>query len=69
MLEKELGKYNLEEYTLRITQNSVLTGNEGENTDKITIAIQENTIAELQKRLEAQQARLDELESSSAAKK
>lgn len=68
MLEKELGKYNLEEYTLRITQNSVLTGNEGENTDKITIAIQENTIAELQKRLEAQQARLDELESSSAAK-
>lgn len=68
LLEKELNKYDLGEYTLRVTQNTVITGNEGENTDKITIAIQENTIAELQKQIEEQQERLKELESGIAAR-
>ena len=67
MLEKELDSYQLEDYTLLVTQNSILT-DELENTDKITIAVQENTINELQKQLEEQQIRLDELESSAAVK-
>ena len=41
MLEKELDSYQLEDYTLLVTQNSILT-DELENTDKITIAVQEN---------------------------
>lgn len=68
LLERELDEYDLGGYTLHVTQNTVITGNAGENSDKITIAIQENTIAELQKQLIEQQARLEELESSAASK-
>lgn len=68
LLERELNNYDLEGYTLHVTQNTVITGNEGDNSDKITIAIQENTIAELQKQLAEQQIRLDELENTVAAK-
>ncbi|MGN0628902.1 MAG: DUF389 domain-containing protein [Oscillospiraceae bacterium] len=68
LLERELKQYDLEEYTLHVTQNTAFTANEGENSDKITIAVQENTITELQKQLEEKQTRLDELESSAAAK-
>ncbi len=64
-LRQELPKYGLEKYTLRVTQNTTVTG---ETDDKVTIAIQEKTINELQSRLEEQQERLDELESSAAAK-
>lgn len=61
-LEKKLSNYNLGEYTLRITQNSLSDGSSAENTDKITIAIQENTISEMQEQLKEKQERLEELE-------
>lgn len=66
-LEQELPVYNLEGYTLHVTQNSIAEA-DVDNADKITIALQENTISELQAQLEEQQKRLDELESSAAAK-
>ncbi len=66
LLERELDRYNLQGYSLHVTQNLSVTGNDGENTDKITIAIQENTISALQQQLDEQQQRLDELEASAA---
>ncbi|MGN1479027.1 MAG: DUF389 domain-containing protein [Acutalibacteraceae bacterium] len=66
-LEQELKSYNLEGYSLHINQNS-FTDTDAENQDKITIAIQENTISELQAKLDEQQKRLDEFENSVAAK-
>lgn len=57
-LEKELARYNLEGYTLHVTQNSIVMDSEVEDTDKITIAIQENTIFELQTQLEEEQKKL-----------
>ena len=57
-LERELVKYNLKDYSLRVTQNKTVI--EGENSDKITIAIQEKTIRELNEQLESQKALLDE---------
>lgn len=67
LLERELDNYDLEDYTLHVTQNAAITGNEADNSDRITIAIQENTIGELQKQLAQQQIRLDELENTAAA--
>lgn len=61
-LEQELSSYNLEGYTLHVTQNTVLAESEVEDKDKITIAIQENTILELQSQLEEKQTQLDEME-------
>ena len=58
LLEKELVQYNLKDYTLRVTQNKTVI--ESENNDKITIAVQERTIQELNEQLEAQKALLDE---------
>lgn len=66
-LEQELSTYNLEEYTLHVTQNSI-TDTNIDNSDKITIAIQENTITELQAQLDEANNRLAELESNVAAK-
>lgn len=66
-LENELPQYNLDGYSLHIMQNAVITGGDEENTDRITIAIQENTISELNKQIEQQQIRLNELENSLAA--
>ncbi|MDD6395906.1 MAG: DUF389 domain-containing protein [Firmicutes bacterium] len=68
MLEKELEKYNINEYKLHVTQNAVITYNDDENSDKITIAVQENTISELKKQLEETKSELEQLESSAAAK-
>lgn len=52
-LEKALPDYNLDGYTLRVTQNSILENVDGTetDTDKITIAVQENRISELQSQL------------------
>lgn len=61
-LEQELSGYNLEGYTLRVTQNTVLGESEVEDKDKITIAVQENTILELQNQLDEKQDQLDEME-------
>lgn len=60
-LEQELPNYNLQGYTLHITQNKPV---EGENADKVTIAIQENKIAELEEIIKSQQNQLQELKSS-----
>ena len=57
-LEQELTQYNLKDYALRVTQNRTVI--ENENNDKITIAVQERTIQELNEQLEAQKALLDE---------
>ncbi|MGN1002338.1 MAG: hypothetical protein ACI4PC_06160, partial [Oscillospiraceae bacterium] len=65
-LEQELEEYSLTGYTLHVTQNSISAA-DVDNADKITIAIQENTISELREQLTQQQARLEELESSIAA--
>lgn len=51
MLEKQLAVYNLDDYSLRVTQNVL---QEGENSDKVTIVVQENTIADLKSQLEEQ---------------
>ena len=52
-LEKALPDYNLDGYTLRVTQNSIPENVDGTetDTDKITIAVQENRISELQSQL------------------
>ena len=67
MLEQELANYSLSDYRLRVTQNSVYSVSDAENTDKITIALQENTISELQQQLAEQDAKLEELGKSIAA--
>lgn len=59
-LELELPQYNLEGYSLRITQNKSI---DGEDTDKVTIAIQENRIQELEEQLKASQESVTDLES------
>ena len=68
MLEKELVNYNLEGYTLRVTQNAVLLNDDEpvEDTDKITIALQEKTIADLHKQVAEQQTQIDEMASDLA---
>ena len=60
-LEKKLAQYNLGGYTLHIVQNQSI---EGENTDKVTIAIQENTIIELQSKLMEQQEKIEAFETA-----
>lgn len=59
LLRKELTNYGLEGYTLHVTQNSVST--ELENSDRVTIALQENTISALQKKLEEKERELDDV--------
>ncbi len=51
MLEKQLLVYNLDGYSLRVTQNAL---QEGESSDKVTIVAQENTIADLKNQVEEQ---------------
>ena len=57
MLQKELANYGLEGYTLHVTQNSVSA--DPENSDRVTIALQENAISALQEKLEEQERELD----------
>lgn len=61
-LEHELVKYDLKNYSLHITQNSVSSVLDSDNTDKITIAMQENAISELQAQLTEKGKMLEELE-------
>ena len=60
LLEQELPGYNLEGYTLHVTQNQSV---EGADNNKITIALQESAINELQAQLEEAQGSINELES------
>ncbi|MCM1288771.1 MAG: DUF389 domain-containing protein [Clostridium sp.] len=50
MLESRLTEYGLDEFTLRVTQN-VFTPTGEDDGDKIIIAVQENTISELNEEL------------------
>ena len=62
-LEQQMPDYSLGSYTLHITQNKIGSGDDSEN---ITIAVQENTIQELQKQIEEQQKRINELEEAAS---
>ena len=71
VLEKDLSNYGLENYKLNITQNKTVTA---DNSDQITIALQEQTIESLQKQLDEQekdlkeqQKKLDEMKSTAAS--
>ena len=71
VLEKDLSNYGLENYKLNITQNKAVTA---DNSDQITIALQEQTIESLQKQLDEQeknikeqQKELDEIKSTAAS--
>lgn len=59
-LEQKLGEYNLSGYTLKVTQNKTV---EGADSDKVTIAVQENTINELQQQLKEEQEKNESLTS------
>lgn len=62
-LEKKLEEYNLSDYTLHVTQNRTMEGADSEaDGDKVTIAVQENTIRNLQEQLELETARAAQLE-------
>lgn len=62
-LEKKLADYDLEEYTLHVTQNKAI---EGADSDKVTIAVQENTIHALQDQLDEERKKYEELSGSLA---
>ncbi|MCM1272062.1 MAG: DUF389 domain-containing protein [Clostridium sp.] len=47
MLKGQLEHYDLGDYTLRVTQNVFSEDDESDNSDKVTIVVQENTIKEL----------------------
>lgn len=57
LLERELPQYGLEGYTLQVTQNKTI---ENDDSEKVTIAVQEQTIRTLQSELEEQQIKLEE---------
>ncbi len=57
-LEAKLDDYDLPGYTLHVTQNKTVEGADG---DKVTIAVQENTIRDLQSKLDEEIKKNDEL--------
>lgn len=57
-LEQKLSDYNLSGYTLHITQNKTIEGADG---DKVTIAVQENTINQLEQQLQEEKDKNDAL--------
>ncbi len=61
LAESRLPEYGLEGYALRVTQNVVA---ETDDSDKVTIIIQEKTISELRKQLESQSEELETLRQS-----
>ncbi len=52
MLKGQLERYDLGDYTLRVTQNIFNVDEDSDNSDKVTIVVQENTIKELNDELE-----------------
>ena len=58
LLRSQLADYGLEEYSLQVTQNVAA---EIDNSDKVTIILQENTISELRKQLDEQSEELSEM--------
>ncbi len=64
MLEQALPQYDLNGYTLEVTQNNYA---QADNSDVVTIALQEKAIQELQAQVEAQQEDLSKMETALAA--
>ena len=58
LLRSQLADYGLEEYNLHVTQNVVT---EIDNSDKVTIILQENTISDLKKQLEERTEELSQM--------
>lgn len=61
LLRNQLADYGLEEYNLHVTQNVVT---EIDSSDKVTIILQENTISDLRKQLDAQSEELSQMQLS-----
>lgn len=64
-LEMKLGQYNLDGYTLHVTQNKSI---QADNSDVVTIALQEKTIQDLQVQLDRQQKKLGDMEQKAATR-
>lgn len=64
-LELELAQYGLDEYTLHVTQNQNI---QSDNSDVVTIALQEKTIHDLQAQLSGQQEKLAQIQEMYEAK-
>ena len=62
-LKESLSDYGLEDFSLKVTQNSAIIPDSGENGDKITMAIQEKTINDLQAELDEKDEEIDKLKS------
>ncbi|MDO5422672.1 MAG: DUF389 domain-containing protein [Eubacteriales bacterium] len=60
-LEQKLSQYNLNNYTLHVTQNKV---SQEDNSETVMIAVQEKTIQELQTQVEAQQEELSKMQTT-----
>ncbi len=69
MLEQEMPKYGLEGYRLIVTQNKTIIPAADENTDKITIALQESRIDELEQLLSRCDEEITGLKAENAALK
>lgn len=65
-LENDLSDYNLSEYKLKVTQN--VLREDTENSDKVTIVVQENTIETLKQEMEEQKTEIQKLETEVAQK-
>lgn len=61
LLRSQLADYGLEEYNLHVTQNVVT---EIDSSDKVTIILQENTISDLRKQLDAQTDEMSQMRRS-----
>lgn len=64
-ITEKLDDYDLGDFTLHVTQNKQT---EGEMSDKVKIAVQENTINELQERADALEADLEDMRESEAGR-
>lgn len=70
MLQQEMPKYGLDGYTLNVTQNSAIELPDDEDSaDKITIALQENRIDELEAQLSEQEQTISSLQSENTTLK
>lgn len=70
MLQQEMPKYGLDGYTLTVTQNNMIDmSDDADSTDKITIALQENRIDELEAQLSEQEQQLSDLRTENTALK
>ena len=67
MLEQEMPKYGLDGYTLNVTQNNIVdAGTDEDSGDKITIALQENRIKELERQLSEREQELSGLKTENS---